>query len=179
MGASTVRIRTWFTSLAAALGLMLSVSTAQATPLVAGSGWQFDEISISNAASANSPWTFTLTTSGVFSIVDSFIAGDTYDVFDVGGLLVTTTFAAAPTYWTPVGDPADFNWVNLAYSRGQILLGPGSYAFDVFGNTLPGGVPAGLYVRLDAITEVPAPGALALLAVGLTGLLVARRRLAA
>jgi hypothetical protein len=49
----------------------------------------------------------------------------------------------------------------------------------VFGNTLPGGVPAGLYVRLDAITEVPAPGALALLAVGLTGLLVARRRLAA
>jgi hypothetical protein len=95
MGASTVRIRTWFTSLAAALGLMLSVSTAQATPLVAGSGWQFDEISISNAASANSPWTFTLTTSGVFSIVDSFIAGDTYDVFDVGGLLVTTTFAAA------------------------------------------------------------------------------------
>ena len=99
-------------------------------------------------------------------------------MFDVSGLLVTTTFAAAPTYWTPVGDPADFNWVNLAYSRGQLLLAAGSYAFDVFGNNLPGGVPAGLYVRLDTINEVPAPAALGLFAVGLAGLLVARRRLA-
>lgn len=172
-------MKSWFTSLAAALGLVLSVSASQATPLVVGSGWQFDQISTSNVESDNSPWTFTLTTSGVFSVTDAFIAGDTYDVFDVGGLLVTTTFAAAPTYWTPVGDAADFAWVNLSYSRGQLLLGPGSYAFDVFGNTLPGGVPAGFYVRVDTINEVPAPAALGLFAMGLAGLLVARRRLGA
>lgn len=172
--------RSWFISMVAGVGLLLGASATQAAVLPVGGGWQTDFLSISNAATDNSPWTFTLSAPGVFSIVDSGIAGDTFDVFDVGGLVLTTNFSAMPTYWTPLAQPGDFEWVNPTYSRGQVLLAAGSYAFDVFGNQVPGGLPAILYVRADVLQQVavPAPAALAIFAVGLAGLLAARRRAA-
>jgi hypothetical protein len=174
-----VQLRSWFTSLVAGLGLLLTVSATQAAPLPVGGGWQFDTLTAANTPSTNSPWTFTLSAPGVFSIVDCCAPGDVLDVFDVNGLVLTTSFALATTYWTPTGDSADFEWVNTNYSRGQVLLPAGSYAFSIFSNAIfPGGFTAGLSVRADLLqTEVvPAPAALGLFGLGLLGLAAVRRR---
>jgi hypothetical protein len=173
-----VQLRSWFTSLVAGLGLLLTVSAAQAAVLPVGGGWQFDQISSSNVVSDNSPWTFTLTGPGVFSVVDAFAVGDVYQVFSTSGLEATTAFALLPAAWTPGATTPDFAWVNPAFSRAQIALGAGTYSYDVFASLLPGGAPAGFFVRADLLqTEVvPAPAALALFGIGLLGLAAVRRR---
>jgi hypothetical protein len=165
-------------SLVAGLGLLLSVSTAQAAALTVGGGWQYDQISSSNVASDNSPWTFTLTGPGVFTVVDAFIDGDVYQVFSTSGLEATTAFSLLPAVWTPGATTPDFAWVNPAFSRAQIALGAGTYSYDIFASVLPGGTPAGFYVRADLVpTEVvPAPAALAMFGFGLLGLAAIRRR---
>jgi hypothetical protein len=165
-------------SLFAGLALLLNVSTAQAAALPVGGGWQYDQISSSNVASDNSPWTFTLTGPGVLSVVDDFVAGDVYQVFSTSGLEATTAFSLLPAVWTPGAASADFAWVNPAYSRAQISLGAGTYSYDIFASVLPVGVPAGFYVRVDLTQPeaVPAPAALGLFGLGLLGLAAVRRR---
>jgi hypothetical protein len=165
-------------SLVAGAGLLLTVPAAQAAPLTVGGGWQYDQISSSNTASDNSPWTFTLTGPGVFSVVDAFIAGDVYQVFSTSGLEATTAFSLVPAAWTPGAATADFTWVNPAFSRAQVTLGAGTYSYDIFASVLPIGTPAGFYVRADLMpTEVvPAPAALAVFGLGLLGLAAVRRR---
>jgi hypothetical protein len=54
--------------------------------------------------------------------------------------------------------------------------GAGSYSFGVVGDGV-GGIPAGLFVRLDIKDgTVPEPTTIALLGLGLLGFIAARRR---
>lgn len=163
--------------------LALSVAAAapaSATTLVANSGWNYDEVAAVNAASDLSPWTFTLTTSAVFSLVDGFIAGDVYTVYvdGVGTPVGTSTFYAgsATDVQTTINNIDSFSsdWVNASYSKLAVTLGPGTYAFDIQGNA-GDNFPAGLGVRLDAVPE-PATWMMFLLGFGILGFATRSRR---
>jgi len=146
---------------------------ASATPLPVNAGWVYDEVDNAIDPSDNSPWTFTVTKSSVFSITDAFIAGDNYDVFDGASFLLTTALGLLPSFWGVIGDPVgEAAWTSADYQHGQIFLAPGSYSLNIFGDGA-GGFSAGFYVRVD---EIPEPATIALLGLGLGLVGIARRR---
>jgi hypothetical protein len=159
-----------------ALAAIAFASTANATPLTVGGGWQHDIVSNTTDPSSLSPFDFTLAGDAVFSISDCCLVGDHYKVFNFGSLILETALGLLPTVWTPTGDFYDSEWTNPSLEHGQITLGPGTYELTVFGDC-GGGCEAGVGERLDA--AIPEPGTLALIAAGLIGTVAIRRRRAA
>src|SRR6201987_1525349 len=83
---------------------------ACALALVAGAGWQADQIDAAGTPSVGSPITFTVPTGAtdIFSLTDGFIPGDSYAV-TYKGLSAFTTFTLYPTpFNNRLGDAADF-----------------------------------------------------------------------
>lgn len=135
-------------------------------------GWGYDQINAAFQNSINSPATFNLTGCGaLFSITDDFVPGDTFFVYDFGNLILTTTISGGgQTFGGGVG--------GAAYSWGSVALSAGVHVITIQGDGV-GGVPAGLYTRLDAIPCVPDAGSTALLGgAALVGLVGLRRKLA-
>jgi hypothetical protein len=149
------------------------VAPASATPLTVGAGWTSDHVNFVNGPSVNSPWTFTLASAGVFRVTDQFTPGDVYTVSEAGNLLGKSTFNGPQAPLTPIGDPlGEAGWESGAFSHLALNLSAGTYSLIVQGDGA-GGVPAGFFVRADAIPE---PAALALFGVGLLGIGLMRRK---
>jgi len=174
-----------FASFIAGGVLALAAGPALADVILDG-GWLRDQIRAPFVNSDGSPYftTFALTDSAWFRVTDDFIVGDTYFVYDFGGLILTTAFGPPPS--NPLGFPgdafpdlgADAAWANAAYSHGEVLLAPGAHLITIQGDGA-GGVPAGFALRAD--TAVPEPSTLALMGLGGAGLVgwVVRRKRAA
>ena len=103
------------------------------------------------------PVTFTLTTPGVFRITDAFFAGDTFDVYSNGHLILQTSVVAAQPA-PGITDP-DLAFANPAYSRGSVALGPGSYQLQVFVRDSPFDSGAGYLSVISSAAAVPEPAA--------------------
>ncbi len=133
--------------------LALAAVPAQAVVLVLDGGWQSDTISAPGVASANSPFTFTLTSSALLRVTDAFLPGDTYTISDANSSMATTSFATdgaiVPSFF-------GVSWADVAYSRLSLLLNPGSYAFSISGSC-QNGCPASFGVRLDSAEPPPPP----------------------
>lgn len=138
----------------------------------------FDEIGAAMTDSTESPYLINLLDPAVFSITDSFNIGDTYSVYNFGTLILTTSVGAGDPF--PPSDAfADSSWESGVYSIGSVMLPAGNYSITVQGDGI-GGVPAGLYTRLDRGEpgRVPETGSTAaLFALALVGVGVTSKRL--
>jgi len=158
---------------AAALAL---AAPSYATALVVGTGWQYDQVNAVNAASIDSPLTFTVANGAtdLFSLSDGFKAGDIYTVTINGVISSISTFT---TYSTPfvnnLGPAAsDFavDWLDDSFSHLQLAFGAGTYSLVVKGNGA-GGLPAGVGERLDnGALAIPEPATWLTMLLGFGGL---------
>lgn len=191
-----------------AVALAVSSLAAQATSinLAADNQWQafgvdsFSAVSggtewidsdYSNAAGFGTPLDFTFTIAagfvGELTVVDAAMAGDTFNVFNAGSLLGSTSSVAVQQYGSApdVGYDYDAALQNSAFSRAVFTLGAGTYSIsgalaqslmidDGLGGLSPLNATAGA-VKLS-VSAVPEPSTLALViaALGVTRL-VSRR----
>ncbi len=165
---STFNVAAWI--LAAFLA-----APVMAMPVLNG-GWEVDanidasdRVLAANADNEDGAYIYSLARPAVFRITDAFVAGDVWNVYDFGSLILTTAFVAFPAGF---GDnaPADAAWTDAAYSSGEVFLTARSHSITVQGDGA-GGMPARFFVRMDA----PEPGTVALLCFGLAGILASRR----
>lgn len=164
-----------------AISVLVAISLpALAAPITANIGWVPDTLNAANAPTDGSPFTFSLTAgqSASFKLTDQFAVGDSFQLFSGGALLASST-AYAGTANATVGEPfGEAGWLNAAYEKiDYVFSGAGAYSFSIEGDGA-GGVPAGLYVRLDVteVVDVPEPTSFALLGLGLVALSTMRRR---
>ncbi len=145
----------------------LNYDPAQPAPApVLNAGWTYDQVNGPWINSVDSPYAFALPGPAMFTITDDFIPGDTYKVWDFGGLILTTGL-------TPGGQPFPQPPGGPAFTWGSVNLAAGPHFLTVQGDGV-GGIPAGFYTRLDTIPEA---GSLVLLGAALwAGLLALRRR---
>jgi hypothetical protein len=152
--------------------------------LVAGTGWQDDEITGSGTPSLGSPITFTVGAgkSDLFSFTDCCIPGDSYTVMVNGETAFTTFHFDYPTpFVNDLGDFAPYAgpWTDPTFAHLQLGFAPGSYSLTVEGDGIEG-LPAGFGVRLDpgggVKGAVPEPATWAAMLLGFGGIGAALRR---
>ncbi len=162
-------------SVLAAMLLAAIAAPAGATALVLDHGWEYDLVISQPVASEGSPYTFTLAGSGILRLTDTNLPGDIFTASDAAaGITTTTSFT---TDGAAVPDLEGVSWTNLNFSRFSLLLGPGSYSFEIRTDCIIR-CPAGFGIRLDSAPGVPEPASWALLMAGfgLTGAMLRRRQ---
>lgn len=111
------------------------------------------------------PWTFIAPAGGAtLIVVDGFIAGDQFQLFDSG---VSIGLTSAPGSGDCGSDPVSC-LANPNMSQGSFTLAAGSHSITLVATLSPSGGGAGfLQVKAEQVPEVPEPGLSALLTVGL------------
>lgn len=157
--------------------VLATAAPAAAVPLILEGGWYGDLVVAPGGNAESAPYTFMLYTPAFLRLTDNRRPGDTFTATDAGNALsITSTFttdgAAVPN------DDDGVAWSDLSYSRFSLLLGPGSYNFNVT-TQCESGCAAGFSIRLDSAPGVPEPDSWALLIAGfgLTGAVMRRRRM--
>jgi hypothetical protein len=163
----------------ASIGFFAAPTSAGATALTVGTGWQYDQASAQSIPSDGSPLTFTaLSGAYAFSLVDGYIPGDEYTIVLNGVDIFSSTFGLTATPFVNNLGPyaATFapEWTDTSFSRFEVWFGPGTYSFVVTDNS-DIGYPAGFGYRLDAL-PTPEPVTLSLFGAGLAGAVAMRRR---
>lgn len=120
-------------------------------------------------------FSFTLTKNAILTVVDSYLAGDRFEVFSNGSSLGATSVPG--TGGTNTGMNFTAAAADGIHSVGRFILGPGSYviSLDVLARS---GTDTGLHIgaiRAD-IGQVPVPAAGGLLLAALGALALRGRR---
>lgn len=175
------RLKRLFASGALVVAALSLAAPSQATALLVNTGWQYDQIDAPNAASDNSPLTFTVAKgeTDLFSLSDGFKPGDLYTVTIDGVISSISTFTSYSTPFVNNFGPAagDFaaDWLNNSFSHLQLAFGAGTYSLVVKGNG-SGGFPAGVGERLDnGALAIPEPATWLTMLLGFGGLGLAMR----
>jgi PEP-CTERM motif len=106
---------------------------------------------------------------GLLRVVDGFLIGDQFDVFqNPGGFFSFSTSAFSGTDGAPSGaSDGDSAWSNLNLSKGSKEFGVGIWEIDISTNRLALGSNSGeAFIRLD-LAAVPEPATNLLLGIGL------------
>lgn len=108
------------------------------------------------------PWTFVAPAGGtVLQVTDAFQSGDRFEVFDLG-VSIGLTSAPLATAVVDCGDDPVVCLATAGMSTGTFALGAGAHSITLVAVLSPNGGGAG-YLQIGAATNVPEPGALALL----------------
>ena len=115
------------------------------------------------------PWTFVAPVAGAFlTVVDAFVAGEQFEIFDLG---VSLGLTSAPVGVGDCGDDPAACLADPNMSRGIFALLAGDHSITITPTLSPGGSGSG-YLQVQ---QIPVPPSLALLAGGLLGLYGWRR----
>lgn len=120
-------------------------------------------------------WTFTAPAGGAsLRVVDAFLSGEVFQVFDGGVLLGSTS---APTGGVDCGDDPVVCLATAGMSQASFQLGAGAHALSLVVSDLPSGLGSA-YLQITArdTPAVPEPGALALVLAALAALAGTARR---
>ncbi|MBI5256044.1 MAG: PEP-CTERM sorting domain-containing protein [Burkholderiales bacterium] len=116
-------------------------------------------------------WTFNAPASGAtLTVVDAFLSGDEFQVFDFGVLVGATSAAAANV---DCGDDPALCLATPGMSSGVFQLGAGAHALTL--TALPGSLGSA-YLHIAAANAVPEPASLALVLGALVGAAAYSRR---
>lgn len=165
-------------ALAVASALVTAGSAQAATVnLVSDSGWSRFSFGDVGTTVTSRSYSFSLIGNAIFSVVDAFTGGDSFEVFSNGSLLGNTSAPSTPGANTGMNFDAALA-DTTGHSSGSWLLGPGTYLITLAVLTrAPGAGDHIGAVRLDtAPIPVPAGGALLLSGLGLAALLRKRRK---
>lgn len=117
-------------------------------------------------------WTITLTQPAYFEITDAWLRGDSFAAYDGPGLILTTPPVASVGSCAVNNDP-EVCRLDPLMSHGYVALAPGLHEFSIVAVNSPFGGGAAFF---RVASDIPEPGTLLLLAGGLFGLGLMRRR---
>jgi hypothetical protein len=190
-------------SAAALLALAAPFATSHAAVLSGDGSWQAFSVDEFRAADGGLGWidpvatgaaplqfTFTIAAGfqGTLTVLDTGFVGDTFSVFNGSTLLGQTSAVAPHTYsFDPLEvavDDANLAFADLNFSRGQFVLGAGSYSIGgllaqsvmLDASTPLNATTGAVQLQVAAVPAVPEPSTYALMLASLGVLVAAVRR---
>ncbi|MFN3938788.1 MAG: VPLPA-CTERM sorting domain-containing protein [Gemmobacter sp.] len=141
--------------------------------LVSGAGGFTPMVNPPTIAAPDTPWTFSLTRAAVLRVVDGFLSGDRFEMFNFG---VSLGLTSEPERDANCGADLTCALSDARFSQGSFMLAAGDYEITGIVVDSPFGGGAGAFIVETA--AIPLPAGIFLLggALGLLGVVRRRRR---